>query len=185
MKKSICLFFVFALFMPSLQAHELVNKQASYGVGAVGGSLLGRGLSLRKYMGKNYIQATGIYTNYSQFSTNSYANGAITFGRYLHKEHIFAVQIPVGIVAFAGVNGIYDKNEVTRPTKVEEIPITEIETKKQFITGAGLGLEFFNPGTQGISAWISFSYATRFDFDDKLALNSYQLYGASGFNYSW
>ena len=155
MKKNI-LFIILLSVVFQAQAKEYQGTPSSFGMGISTGSITGTGIDVTKYFGDYFVQGS-IMLIY-QAEGDSFNDYALSAGKYLGKEEVLSFDMPIGFKVVGGVN-LTDDGELRK--------------------AVGFGVDLFNPGARGVSAWFNITYGTPGYVDN------FTFYPATGIMYNF
>ncbi|MDH5232204.1 MAG: hypothetical protein OEZ58_04610 [Gammaproteobacteria bacterium] len=158
-----------------LNAASLPHPQPSQAVGFSAGWISGSGITYRRYLGNNFIQGT-FFGMFGDSGSNMYVNGALSAGRYLHRRKAWGLLPPHGIHVLLGADYAVQRENSQDPFASDY--------EKSFY-GAGIGLDFGNPGEKGLNLWLSILYVASYEGIGSAAFESFGMRPASGIFYAW
>lgn len=178
-------FFLLANVSLAFAEENEVSQSASQAIGFSGGWISGNGVTYRRYFGKHFLQGT-FFGVISDNGDNTYINTAFSGGTYLHKLEASDIMPPLGLKIMAGVDLVVDRS---RETEFVALPgdnaTTRTINEDMSYYGAGVGIDFGNPGQPGLSLWVAVNYVFAFEGISSPSFDWFGARPAGGILYGW
>ncbi|MDH5728248.1 MAG: hypothetical protein OEZ58_04620 [Gammaproteobacteria bacterium] len=147
-------YFPVALFLLALSAEAADNNYPAsrYAVGFAGGSIVGTGLSLRRYSHSSYVQSS-LFVRVNRQDGLANLLAGLSYGRMISEFSVNRALPPTAVVFLTGISGSYSGRQ-----RASDAPTPESNSENIVSTGAGIALEIGNVFTPGLLFSIGTTY---------------------------
>jgi hypothetical protein len=175
---------LFAFMCSLLVAQQAqASEGLKHGIGFSGGYILGTGITYVHYLGSHMLQGSFI-GDVDRDKTD--LKVGLSYARYLHRVDEPRSLLPVALKFIAGVDVRYQDGLVDTDVIVADEPVIYLEGKSYFFhTGAGLGIDIWNPGKPGLVFSVIVTYALSLEEVNQQREWELSPLPAAGILYSW
>lgn len=157
---------------PALAAERESTNTAKQAVGFSAGWITGSGVTYRHYKDDSYIEGT-LFGLVSGSAKDTYVNIACSLGHYLHRVPAQGKVPPIGLKLLGGMDLVWDRRS------------NENDKFDMSYYGAGVALDFGNPGKAGLTVSIAYNYVFAFNGISSAEFEWFGTRPAASLIYGW